>query len=479
MISTRRGAALSVGLAVAGVGLTGGGRAMGCPMHEVAGLAETVTLPPQYAFASGDASAASLAPVLAWKLNLSGAHGTSPDATINSYVSQTLADMQTVQFDSTYAYLKITDVPSHAVGPFVGNPSYPAVQNKTLRIPRSPVAMTGTHTKTGMGPIGVMSNGVYFFNASDAMTYNNAGVWQQNANVVEAASFDAAKGHPAPAMGGTGTPRPGTYHYHQSPTALIEQLDPGNTGQHHSPLIGYAFDGFPIYGPYGYVDPTDPTSGVKKLTSGYKVRDDVLAGTRNTLVDGGATLTTTQRGPAVSATYPAGYYLQDYEWDASTGDLNSYNMRFTKTPEYPDGTWAYFAGSSQTGSIAYPYLIGPEYYGVVDSANLGNGTVTVPAGVTTLKAGDTDADGAVNFADLVVLAQHYKETGATRWGTGDFDRDGKVDFSDLVLLAQNYDNQSGIGDDWAYALSIAPEPTTLGTIAGAAVIVMRRRRANA
>lgn len=474
------GAAKCAGVIATAAALVSVSAVDACPMHmieaarEAAATSDAITTPyPFAAIGTGDATG-SLAPVLAWKQNFTGAHGTSTDATINSYVSQTLADVQSVRFDSTYVYIKTNDVPTHAVGPFVGNPAYPAAQNKTLRIPRSPVVNTGTRTKTGMGAIGVMVNGVYFFNATDAMTYNNAGVWQQNANVVEAASFDTGKGHPAPLMNATGTPRPGAYHYHQSPAALIEQIDPGNTGQHHSPLIGYAFDGFPIYGPYGYSDPTNASSAVKRLTSGYKIRDDVAAGSRNTLVDGGATLANNQRGPAVSATYPAGYYLQDYEWDASVGDLNASNMRFTVTPEYPEGTWAYFTGTSSTGGIAYPYIIGPEYYGIVDTANTGMNSITVPAGASTLRPGDTNADGSVNFEDLVALAQHYNQSGATRWEMGDFDRDGSVAFSDLVTLAQQYQSAALFEGDWALAQTFMPEPA-MGLIAGAVLLTISRR----
>jgi hypothetical protein len=33
--------------------------------------------------------------------------------------------------------------------------------------------------------------------------------------------------------------------------------------QIHSPIIGWAYDGNPIYGPYGYKNPNDVQSGVR------------------------------------------------------------------------------------------------------------------------------------------------------------------------------------------------------------------------
>ena len=48
----------------------------------------------------------------------------------------------------------------------------------------------------------------------------------------------------------------------------------GDTGSGHSPIIGWAYDGNPIYGPYGYSDPTDDNSTVRILNSGYVLDPD-------------------------------------------------------------------------------------------------------------------------------------------------------------------------------------------------------------
>ena len=69
-----------------------------------------------------------------------------------------------------------------------------------------------------------------------------------------------------------------------------------------------------------------------------------------------------------------------------------------------------------------------------------NATVDIGAfesGSTALLPGDADADGKVDFADLVILARNYGKTNAT-WADGDFDSDGKVDFNDFLILARNY-----------------------------------------
>jgi probable HAF family extracellular repeat protein len=52
-------------------------------------------------------------------------------------------------------------------------------------------------------------------------------------------------------------------------------------------------------------------------------------------------------------------------------------------------------------------------------------------------AGDANHDRAVDFNDLVALAQSYNTSGKT-FAQGDFTGDGTVDFNDLVILAQRY-----------------------------------------
>jgi subtilisin-like proprotein convertase family protein len=63
-----------------------------------------------------------------------------------------------------------------------------------------------------------------------------------------------------------------------------------------------------------------------------------------------------------------------------------------------------------------------------------------PATMSTFTfAGDANRDSAVNFADLLILAQNYESNTSPTFSTGDFDYDGTVSFGDLLILAQRYD----------------------------------------
>lgn len=102
---------------------------------------------------------------------------------------------------------------------------------------------------------------------------------------------------------------------------------------------------------------------------------------------------------------------------------------------------------------------------------------------SALAAGDTNFDGAVDFSDLLKLAQRYGAPGIDRWSDADFDLNGLVNFDDLLSLAQNYGAGSVVGSelsesfasDWALARSLVPEPATLGLL-GAIGLIARRRR---
>jgi hypothetical protein len=274
------------------------------------------------------------------------------------------SNVQTVQYSATQVYVSCTCIPGYSIGPWIGNPNTPSNQNFVFAITRSPQQNTGTPTAVGLGHIGIWTNGVSVFNVSDAMSYNNAGVWNRNAYYWEGSGFDNCLGHPQ---------QQGEYHHHVSPTCLYNQADSMN----HSPIIGYAFDGFPIYGAYAYTN-TNGTGPIKRMKSSYVL----------------STATTRANGPAVNSSYPAGCFIEDYSYVANSGDLDARNGRFCVTPEYPNGTYAYFVTIDANLDPVFPYTFYGTYYGVVQSGNTGPGsghvtiteatTVYTPTGVAEL-----------------------------------------------------------------------------------------------
>ena len=249
----------------------------------------------------------------------------------------------------------------------------------------------GTPTNTTGGNIGIFLNGVALFDYRDGVSWSNAqqalkggplmgmgdNVWNRDAVVGERLGFDCAKGHPAM----------GNYHHHQNPSAFnldrkvissvcdlyaadgLYVLD----STKHSPLLGYTYDGFPIYGAYGYKN-TDGTGGITRMKSSFFLRNIT---DRTVYADG----TDVTDGPAVSTTYPLGYFREDYGYIApSTSQpdyLDEHNGRFCVTPEYPKGTYCYFATVDANWNSAYPYIVGPTFYGVRTGAKVTAVTETV------------------------------------------------------------------------------------------------------
>ena len=285
-----------------------------------------------------------------------------------------LVNCQMVEYSTNNVFIHTKGIPSYPTGPFLdGNPSQAEDQDAIFKFPLNPTQNSGTPTATTMGNIGVFINGVALFDYRDGVAWNPAtnslcggpgnppcpggpGAtmdWNRDAILAEMSGFDCSKGHPAM----------GNYHHHQNPSAFDLDLNVVSTicnlydadglyaidSTQHSPLIGFAYDGFPIYGAYGYVN-TDGTGGIVRIKSSYQLK------------------TTRGTGNVPSETsWTLGTFREDYEYvnHSSQSDyLDEHNGRFCVTPEYPNGIYCYFTTVDSNWNSAYPYAVGPTFYGV-------------------------------------------------------------------------------------------------------------------
>jgi hypothetical protein len=129
--------------------------------------------------------------------------------------------------------------------------------------------------------------------------------------------------------------------------------------------------------------------------------------------------------------------------------------------------------TSSLGTFAGRWLVSTRDEPIPGSQS--RATLTVDATLRVALAGDVTLDDAVDFADLLVLAQNYDTPAGATWQIGDFDRDGAVGFTDLLALAQNYD-ATAIESDWTRAQLLVPEPSSLTIVATMAVFMRRRAR---
>ncbi len=331
--------------------------------------------------------------------------------------------VQEIYSSANWIYIRSTGLGSHVMGPWYLNaaktmlfPNQPVNTKSFYRIPRA-ATVPATKTVTGGGPIGYFVDGVAMFDGRDAFYWNGSsevngsGYWNRDAYVNESVTFDPALAH---------QPGSGQYHYHANPIALrylrgdnvlfnstskTYSENVTNLSLAHSPILGWVRDGHPIYGPYGYASATNASSGVRRMISGYVLRDG-QNGTDNLTATGRATIpawavrvynvSSNQTGPAVSTSFPLGRYLEDklYLGDlgqtlGTTFDLDEYNGRFCVTPEFTNGVYAYFVCISSNGAPVFPYNIGRAFYGS-------------PTGGTVTSLGETVTTNFLGGADSTV-----------------------------------------------------------------------------
>jgi hypothetical protein len=219
-------------------------------------------------------------------------------------------------------------LPGHAVGDFPSAHDPVPIRAQALRLemPLQPVAAERP-APLGMWFFGVALNGVPFDPSGPFWNADGTSGWQfevlHPANAV-ALGIDANHAH---------TQGRGTYHYHGLPTGLLWDLAATAPGRPMY-LIGYAADGFPVYGPECPGDPTELASPTRRLRSSFRLRDGKRTDGPKGRFDGA--------------------FVEDFSYEPGHGDLDECNGRVGPTPEYPDGTYYYVV------TDAFPFL--PRLY---------------------------------------------------------------------------------------------------------------------
>ncbi len=195
----------------------------------------------------------------------------------------------------------------------VNNPNGISVTNEVFKIPLTPQDNPDGPIDTQLGTVGIALNGIPIYNP-----FENA-----DGDDAYGRLFSSCCGHPQ---------RNGVYHYHKYPKCLrlmddiyktekdkCDELDALIAAGEHSPMIGLAIDGYPIYGPVGYVDVPSSVAKISKiLVSSYT----------GTYVNNVPTLI------------------------AGSGDLDECNGIWSPTPEYPAGIYHYVMSVEPMGGFS-------------------------------------------------------------------------------------------------------------------------------
>ncbi len=213
-----------------------------------------------------------------------------------------------------YRYIVSNGIPNHPTGKFPNRwcPNTIEAQAHSYRAPVTPKESAGGRRYRGF-IFGVADNGIPL-DPGTAEIWNNNFEWHYEAmggyllSHESGLGVDKSSAHVQP---------DGTYHYHGIPVELLKKRDYKN----RMAFVGYAADGYPIYGPYGYSDAQNPNSAMKEFRSSYRLKEG-------------------QRPSGPTGVYD-GSFAQDYEYVKGAGDLDEFNGRSGVTPEYPNGTYYY------------------------------------------------------------------------------------------------------------------------------------------
>ncbi|MDP5138205.1 YHYH protein [Rheinheimera baltica] len=254
-------------------------------------------------------------------------------------------------------------------------PDCPTDDYREGYFPKQPQAGNSS-CATGLGKVGLWVNGSSVYNWGDGMTYRNQGAWNNLAPIAEGYDVDICGGHAAN----------GDYHHHFYSSCLADMV--GDKADGHSPLYGFAADGYPIYGPW-------QASGVLAISSW--IARDYSADTVTGCSDGARSCalvdqydvtkgtTTVSAGPAFTATVSTlsgnqltafnGYYLQDYYWDASlTSKGGAYLDQYNGHTDEERGYHYHVTVSRAADKLvpAFPYIIGLRFAGELHDSALAN-----------------------------------------------------------------------------------------------------------
>ena len=225
----------------------------------------------------------------------------------------------TISETATQRIIQSNGIPNHQTGRFPNrnNPNAIRPQSYEFRMPLDPEPAPAIREAQGH-LFGVAVNGVVF-DPGTAEFWRGDRRWNYEAKSGKIdLGLDRSNAHVQPS---------GAYHYHGIPNELL--LDQNKSRQEMT-MLGWAADGFPIYGPFGYNEADDSDSALRRMRSSYRVRSDSRDGGPGGRHDGS--------------------FVADYEYVEGSGDLDEANGRFGVTPEYPEGIYHYYLTDE------YPYI---------------------------------------------------------------------------------------------------------------------------
>ncbi len=225
------------------------------------------------------------------------------------------ASQVSITIEGDQRIITANGLPDHKTGRFPNrdNPNSVSAQRYRFTVPLHPHANPQATPLTRQ-PFGIAVNGVLFDPGTAEYWHDDDTTgWHYDAlGGAFSLGLDTNNAHVQPN---------GAYHYHGIPTALLARL---SGGKPQMTLLGWAADGFPIYGQWAHAEAKDSASAVVVMRSSYKLK----TGQRPT------------KHGQPGGTYD-GVFVEDFDFVVGSGDLDECSGRFGVTPEFPEGTYYY------------------------------------------------------------------------------------------------------------------------------------------
>ena len=281
--------------------------------------------------------------------------------------SPTISVGDTVQFGQDIGYASNNNCEYNAgYGYWPPGPECPGQDTREGYLPKDPTP-TEEDCTTGLGKVGLWVNGSSVYNWGDGMSFNNQGDWYNLAPVAEIYDVDICGGHAAM----------DDYHHHFYSSCLADMV--GDEADGHSPLYGYAADGYPIYGPweaegvlaisswttrdYSADSATGCADGARSCT--LVDQYDVSLGTEDVSAGPGFDeVVTTLSGNQLVASN--GYYHEDHYWDPELTALGgAYLDQYNAHSDDERGYHYHVTVKEVDGKLtpAFPYIVGDRFAG--------------------------------------------------------------------------------------------------------------------
>lgn len=302
---------------------------------------------------------------------------------------------QNIGYDSTNQMSECGQ--NEGFGYWPPGPVCPEDTSKVGLFPESP-EINADDCDTGLSAIGYAINGVSMYGWSDGQSYNSEGAWQSLAPLAEVYDVDICGGHAAN----------GDYHHHFYSACWAETA--GDTGTGHSPVYGFAADGYPVYGPWhdtGVIAQScwkvrDFTAGSATGCDGDGVRNCVMVDQYDPTA--GVTGADAE-GPTTSGTYTslsgntfdttAGFFFEDYYYDSSCSSEGEAMLDQYNGHEHDDLGYHYHVTitSANDTTPAFPYMSGPRFRGKLQSNAITSCSTGIPNGGGNEGGGGNDGGG--------------------------------------------------------------------------------------